>query len=86
MTPEEKKAYHIKALEEVFGVMVLDAGYTTEDIDEDKLNAIEEEFMPKETKPVIEDAVVLSEEEPKTEFDLSGEEIVIPAQPLKIKK
>ena len=45
MSAEDKKAFHIKALEEVFGVMVLDAGDMTE-INEDKLAEVENEFMP----------------------------------------
>jgi len=80
MTPEEKKEFHIKALEEVFGVMVLDAGDVGE-IDMSKMQEIEEEFMPtQEEKPVV----VAEAVEEKNEFELNGmEEIVIP---IKVKK
>ena len=94
MSAEEKKAFHIKALEEVFGVMVLDAG-DMEEIDEEKMQAIEEEFIPKKTIEVgfRKEASVDAEfteykdvEVEKNEFEIDGlEEIVIPIKE-KVKK
>ena len=82
MSAEDKKAFHIKALEEVFGVMVLDAGDMTE-INEDKLAEVENEFMPTTQVEDVSEAFEAKEEE-KTEFDITGlEEVVIP---IKLKK
>jgi hypothetical protein len=86
MTLEEKKEFHVKALEEVFGVMVLDRDDVGE-IDESKLQQIEDEFIPntidvgfrKEPSAdaeITEHTDITSE---KNEFELNGmEEIVIP--------
>jgi len=86
MSAEDKKAFHIKALEEVFGVMVLDAGDMTE-INEDKLAEVENEFMPTTSidigfvKEASADAETTNYKEEKNEFDISGlEEVVIPIQ------
>ncbi len=82
MSAEEKKAFHIKALEEVFGVMVLDAG-DMEEIDEDKLQAVEEEFMPpqKEEEAIPANNLVIGESTTVNEFEIGGlEEIVIPVK------